>query len=444
MSQMRQAGQLMPTSLRGIANKASSDEHHRFRNLFGLLTVAFLLSCWERVNKKAASGVDRVKARSYAKDLVDNVRGLWDRVKRCSYRAKLVRRCRIPKEGGKTRPLGVPVVEDKLLQIAVSRILNAIYEPMFLPCSWAYRLGRNAREAVRTLTQELQFGCYGYVVEVDIKGFFDRIDHDKLLQMLELRIDDRPFLRLIWKWLKAGVLEEGGKVIHPDTGCPQGSGISPVLANIYLHYVLDLWFTDVVKPRCKARAFICRYADDVVFAFQWFEDAERFFRVLPKRLAKYGLELSAEKSRMVRFSRFQLGKSSERFDFLGFEFRWVVDHKGAPRVTRRTSRKRLRVSLARVTEWIKAERHLPVRQLVEALNARLRGHYNYYGVIGNHRSLWALFYQVTQLLKKWLGRRSQKSRMTWEKFSALLKRFPLEEPRITESRHRQMVLAGVC
>lgn len=432
----------MPTSLRGIANKASSEEHHRFRNLFGLLTVMFLLSCWERVNKKAASGVDRVSARAYAKDLKDNVRDLVDRVRRGSYRAKLVRRCHIPKEGGKTRPLGIPAVEDKFLQIAVSRILNAIYEPIFLSCSWAYRLGRNAREAVRTLTQELQFGCYGYVVEIDIRGFFDQIDHDKLMQMLELRIDDRPFLRLIWKWLKAGVLEEGGKVIHPYTGCPQGSGISPVLANIYLHYALDLWFTEVVKPRCKARAFMCRYADDVVFAFQWFEDAERFLRVLPKRLAKYGLELSAEKSRMVRFSRFQLGKNSERFDFLGFEFRWVVDHKGVPRVTRRTSRKRLRSSLARVTEWIKDERHIPVRQLVKALNTRLRGHYNYYGVIGNYRSLWSYFRQAARLLMKWLGRRSQKSRMTWGKFNALLKRFPLEEPRISETRHRQLVLIG--
>lgn len=430
----------MPTSLRGIANKASLDKDHRFRNLFGLLTVGFLLSCWERVNKKAASGVDRVSARSYARDLVANVQDLWERVKRGSYRAKLVRRRHIPKEGGRTRPLGIPAVEDKLLQTAVSRILNAIYEPMFLPCSWAYRLGRNAREAVRTLKQELQFGCYNCVVEIDIKGFFDQIDHDKLMQMLELRIEDRPFLRLIWKWLKAGVLEEGGKVIHPDTGCPQGSSISPVLANIYLHYVLDLWFQDVVKPRCKVRAFMCRFADDVVFAFQWYEEADRFLRVLPKRLAKYGLELSAEKSRLVRFSRFHLGRSSERFDFLGFEFRWVVDHKGTPRVTCRTSRKRLRASLARVTEWIKAERHLPVRQLVKALNARLRGHYNYYGVIGNHRSLRSYFHQVTRLLKKWLGRRSQKSRMTWAKFSALLKRFPLEDARITESRCRQLVL----
>ena len=434
----------MPTSLRGIANKASTDKSHRFRNLFGLLTVAFLLSCWERLNKKAASGVDRVSARDYAKDLGDNVRDLWERVKRGSYRAKLVRRCDIPKEGGKTRPLGIPVVEDKLLQIAVSRILNAIYEPVFLPCSWAYRLGRNAREAVRTLTEKLQFGCYNYVVEVDIKGFFDKIDHDKLLQMLELRIDDRPFLRLIWKWLKAGVLEESGKVIHPDTGCPQGSSISPVLANIYLHYVLDLWFMDEVEPRLESRALMCRYADDIVFAFQRQVDAERFFRVLPKRLAKYGLELSAEKSRLVRFSRYRLGKKSEKFDFLGFEFRWVVDLKGEPRVIRRTSRKRLRAALARVTEWVKAQRHLAIRQLAEALNARLRGHYTYYGVIGNYRSLMSYFKQVIRLLRKWLGRRSQKNLMTWEKLNALLKRFPLERPRITECRHRQkeLVFAG--
>jgi retron-type reverse transcriptase len=407
----------MPTSLRGIANKASSDKSHRFRNLFGLLTVVFLLSCWERLNKKAASGVDRVSARAYAKDLGDNVRDLWERVKRGSYRAKLVRRCDIPKEGGKTRPLGIPVVEDKLLQIAVSRILNAIYEPVFLPCSWAYRLGRNAREGVRTLTEKLQFGCYNYVVEVDIKGFFDKIDHDKLLQMLELRIDDRPFLRLIWKWLKAGVLEESGKVIHPDTGCP---------------------------PRLESRALMCRYADDIVFAFQRQVDAERFFRVLPKRLAKYGLELSAEKSRLVRFSRYRLGKKSEKFDFLGFEFRWVVDLKGEPRVIRRTSRKRLRAALARVTEWVKAQRHLAIRQLAEALNARLRGRYTYYGVIGNYRSLMSYFKQVIRLLRKWLGRRSQNNPMTWEKLNALLKRFPLERPWITECRHRQkeLVFAG--
>lgn len=434
----------MQTSLRGIANKARSDKHHRFRNLFGLLNETSLKSCWQRVNKKAASGVDRVSAWTYAKDLAGNVRNLVDRLKRGSYRAKLVRRCHIPKEGGKTRPLGIPAVEDKLLQTTAARVLDAIFEEDFLSCSWGYRPGRDVREAVRTLTQELQFGCYGYVVDLDIRGFFDHIDHDWLLKMLEHRVDDEPFVGLIRKWLKAGVLETDGKVLHPETGCPQGGSISPILSNVYLHYALDLWFERKVKPQCKARAFMCRYADDVVFAFQWREEAEAFLAAVRTRLAKFGLELSEEKSRIVRFSRFQLGRSSERFEFLGFEFRWVKDYKGVARVRRRTSRKRLRASLARVTEWIKAQRSMPVGQLIEALNSRLRGHYNFYGVIGNYGSLCSFFKQTKRLLRKWLGRRSQKGRLGWERFTALEKLFPLERPRTSESRHRQMVLGGSC
>jgi group II intron reverse transcriptase/maturase len=434
----------MRTSLRGIANKARSDKHHRFRNLFGLLNEEGLLSCWQSINKQAASGVDRVAARDYARDLVVNVRGLVERVKRGLYRAKLVRRCHIPKEGSKTRPLAIPATEDKLLQTAAARILGAIFEQDFLPCSWAYRPGRGVREAVRTLTQELQFGCYGYVVDLDVRDFFGQINHDWMLRMLEERVDDEPFERLIRKWLKAGVLEEDGEVRHPETGCPQGGSISPILANIYLHYVLDLWFVRKVKPRCKARAFLCRYADDVVVGFQRRDEAEAFFEAVKERLAQFGLELSAEKSRIVRFSRFQLGKRSERFDFLGFEFRWVQDHKGVARVRRRTSRKRLRASLARLSEWVKAQRSMPVRQLIEELNKRLLGHYEAYGVIGNFRSLRSFFDQSQRILRKWLGRRSQKGRYYWPRFNALLKRFPLLQPRITERRQRQLVLGGSC
>lgn len=434
----------MPTSLRGIANKARSDKHHRFRNLFGMLNETNLMSCWQLVNKKAASGVDRVSAWTYAKDLASNVRNLVDRLKQGSYRAKLVRRCHIPKEGGKTRPLGIPAVEDKLLQTTAARVLDAIFEQDFLPCSWGYRPGRDVREAVRTLTQELQFGCYGYVVDLDIRGYFDHIDHNWLLKMLEQRVDDEPFVKLIGKWLKAGVLETDGKVLHPETGCPQGGSVSPILSNIYLHYALDLWFERKVRPQCEARAFMCRYADDVVFAFQWREEAEAFLGAVRKRLAKFGLELCEEKSRIVRFSRFQLGRSSERFEFLGFEFRWVKDYKGVARVRRRTSRKRFRAALARLSEWIKAQRSMPVRQLIEALNARLRGHYNFYGVIGNWRSLCSFLNQARRLLRKWLGRRSQKGRLGWERFTALEKLFPLERPRTFESRHRQMVLGGSC
>lgn len=252
---MRQAGKLMQTSLRGIANKARLDKKHRFRNLFGLLNEEGLESCWRLLNKKAASGVDGVTAREYARDLAGNIRRLVERVKQGRYRARLVRRKHIPKDGKGTRPLGLPVLEDKLLQKGVARILEAIWEADFLPCSWAYRPIRNALGAVRTLTQELQFGCYGYIVDVDIKGFFDNINHEWMLRMLSERIDDKPFLRLIKKWLKAGVMEEDGRVRHPNTGCPQGGVVSPVLANIYLHYVVDLWFERCVRPRCLKRAF---------------------------------------------------------------------------------------------------------------------------------------------------------------------------------------------
>ena len=327
----------MRTSLRGIANKARREKSHRFQDLSSLLSEGFLRECFALLNKRAATGVDRVSVQEYGKDLEGNIARLVERLKRGSYRAKLVRRRSIPKGKGKTRPLGIPVVEDKLLQVAVSRILESIWEADFLDCSYGYRRGRSAREAVKELTFELQFGRYGYVVEVDIRSFFDHIDHDWLLRMLEERIDDRRFLRLIQKWLKAGILAEDGKVLHPETGCPQGGVVSPVLANIYLHYVLDLWLEHVVKPRCSMQSTMFRYADDVVFAFQRGEEAREFFGALSRRLAKFGLELSEEKSGIVRFSRFHTGKKAESFDFLGFEYRWCVDRSGVPRVTRRTT-----------------------------------------------------------------------------------------------------------
>ena len=247
------------------------------------------------------------------------------------------------------RPLGIPAIEDKQLQVAVKRILEAIYEQDFLRCSYGYRPGVGALDAVDKLTIKLQFGRYNFVVEADIKGFFDNVDHEWVIRMLEERIDDRPFLRLIKKWLKAGILEPDGKVIHPATGTPQGGIVSPILANVYLHYVLDLWFHKVVKKYCRGEACLIRYADDFVCAFQYQEDAERFYRVLGKRLGKFGLELSAEKTRVMKFSRdHQPGKTS--FDFLGFEFRWGTDRGGRPHLKRRTSRKKLRRSLRNFTD----------------------------------------------------------------------------------------------
>jgi len=329
-----------PTFLRGIANKARADKGHRFRDLYRCLNAEFLLACWSDLNKDAAGGVDGVTAAVYAENLEANIGALAERLKSKRYRAKLVRRKYIPKGNGQERPLGIPALEDKLVQVACAKLLTAIYEQDFLSCSYGYRPERGALDAVRDLTFDLQYGVYGYLVEADVKGFFDHMDQDWLLEMLSLRIDDRAFLSLIRKWLKAGILETDGQVVHPETGTPQGGVVSPVLANVYLHYALDLWFEKVVKPHCWGEAMIWRYADDWVCAFRFREDAERFFRVLPKRLKKFNLEVAPDKTRILRFSRFH-PSMERRFTFLGFEFYWMPDRQGVCRVKRRTARKRL-------------------------------------------------------------------------------------------------------
>jgi len=282
-------------------------------------------------------------------------------------------------------------------------------------------------DAVDWLTIKLQFGRYNYVVEADIKGFFDNIDHAWMMQMLEERIEDGAFLRLIQKWLKAGVLDTDGQVLHPTTGTPQGGIVSPVLANVYLHYVLDLWFHKVIKPRCHGEACLIRFADDFVAAFQHQDDAEMFYQELSRRLAKFGLELSAEKTRLLPFGQSHpLGQS--RFDFLGFEFRWGKDRKGQPRVLRRTSRKKLRNSLKQFTEWCKTQCREGLQDLFRELNAKLRGYYNYYGVNGNYDGLNQFYQEATRILFKWLNRRSQRHSYNWIGFRELLRDFQVELP----------------
>jgi len=282
----------MPTSLRGIADKAKRKPEHRFRDLYRLLNEQNLRWCFCQLHRKAASGVDGVTYSEYEQNLDANLSHLVGRLKGKRYRAKLVRRKHIPKGHGKTRPLGIPALEDKLLQLAGAKILSAIYEGDFLDCSWGYRDGRGAREASRMLAGGLYIGNYGWVVEADIKGFFDHLNHDWMVRMLEERVEDRAFVLLIQKWMKAGILEEDGKILHPATGTPQGGIISPVLSNIYLHHVLDLWFEKVVKKRCKGEAYIMRYADDFVCAFRYREDAVRFEAALTGRLGKFGLQVA--------------------------------------------------------------------------------------------------------------------------------------------------------
>jgi group II intron reverse transcriptase/maturase len=428
-----------PTSLRAIANKAKADKHHRFRDLYRCLDAELLLHCWDGLNKAAASGVDGVTAAAYAENLHANIEALAGRLKSKRYRAKLVRRVYILKENGKQRPLGIPALEDKLVQAACARLMTAIYEQDFLDSSYGYRPGRGAGDAVKELTFDLQYGTYGYLVEADVQGFFDHLDHDKLLEMLSLRIDDRAFVGLIRKWLKAGILEPEGHVVHPDSGTPQGGIVSPVVANAYLHYVLDLWFAKVVKPRCKGEALLCRYADDWVCAFRLREDAERFYRVLAKRLEKFNLTLAPDKTRLLRFSRFH-PSMRRRFSFLGFEFFWKEDRKGTPRVMRRTARKRLQGACRRIKEWIQSSRHLLARDFFDGLNRRLRGHYNYYGVHGNSRSLYRFFDWAKQCTFKWLNRRGGKRRsFTWARFAQLLEIAQIAKPRITEIRRRRVI-----
>lgn len=427
----------MQTSLREIANKAEREKKYRFQNLYTMLNEMNLLDSWQYMNKSASYGIDKVSSKEYESNLFENVKELLAKLKRKGYRAKLVKRKYIQKTNGKMRPLGIPATEDKLLQVAVSRILNAIYEQDFLPYSFGYRAGKDAKTAIKELHYQLQYGWFGYVVEADIKGFFENIDHNWLIRMLEERINDRAFIGLIRKWLKAGIMEPEGKVIHPATGTPQGGVVSPVLANIYLHYVLDLWFEKKIKRECEGRVYLCRYADDFVCLFQLSRDAEKLYRELPRRLGKFGLQLSEEKTRTIRFSKHRI-EENNRFDFLGFEFIWGIGKMGKPQIKRRTSKEKYRKSLANFKEWCKANRNLKIRELIAKLNKKLRGYYGYYGIIGNSKMLRKFYRNVERILKKWLNRRSQRKSYSWKGFAGMLKWYPLLEPRITQERKYQL------
>lgn len=423
----------MPTSLLGLTNKARDNKHYVFKNLYVLINEEFLHDCWKLIRKDAACGVDRVSAQEYEQNLDENIRNLVDGLKRNFYHAKLVRRHYIPKPDGRLRPLGIPATQDKLMQLAVARILQAIYEQDFLPCSYGYRPNRSALDAVDRLTIKLQFGRYNYVVEADIAGFFDNLDHSKLIEMLAARIEDRRFLGLIKKWLKAGVLDTDGKVIYPTLGSPQGGIVSPVLANVYLHFVLDLWFENKVKANCKGQACLVRYADDFVCGFQNQDDAETFYKALDWRLEQFGLRLAPDKSRVFHFSS---SDKSGRFDFLGFEFYWGPNRAGEYYIKRRTSRKKLKTSLQNFTVWCRANRNLPIRDLFRKLIRKLRGYYNYYAITDNLSGVEEFYHVGMRILMKWLNRRSQRRSFTWQGFRDVLLHFDVPRPRIVHRLSR--------
>ena len=419
----------MQTSLRGIAKRAKEDSKYRFGNLFSLLNERNLKWCFPQLNRKASPGVDAVDYATFEAHLDEEVTRTVCDLKTGRYKADLVRRRNIPKPGGR-RLLGIPTVGDKVLQTAVAHILSAIYEQDFLSCSHGYRRGKGPQRAALELSKQIHRGRFRWVVDADIKGFFDHINHAWLMQMLEQRINDRSFLALIRKWLKAGILEEDGQVVFPVTGTPQGGVVSAVLANIYLHYALDLWFDKVIRPRCDGDVMLMRFADDFVCCFQYHSDVSNFMDVLDKRLRKFGLELSPEKTQVVEFTRFET-KNSKVFSFLGFDFRWGQSRSGKPLVTMRTSRKKFRAALAAILHWIKKERSkLGTSAIFKKLRQKLQGHYNYYGVSGNFEMVRSFYHETLMIMFKWLNRRSQRKSCNWHGFLEMLRHFKIPRPRI--------------
>lgn len=415
------------TKLQRVATQARMHPQRVWTALAHLIDAEFLREAYRRTRKDGAPGVDGTAAGDYATDLESNLATLLDRFKSGRYRAPPVRRVYIPKGKGKTRPIGIPTFEDKVLQRAVTMILDAVYEQHFLPCSYGFRPGRSAHQALRELRSGLMRMGGGTVLELDIQSFFDDIDHATLRTFLDKRIRDGVLRRAIGKWLKAGVLEDGA-VTRSKKGSPQGGVISPILANVYLHEVLDLWFQNDVLPRMRGRAFMIRYADDAALVFADPQDAQRVFEVIGKRFAKYGLTLHPGKTRLLEFRPFRVPASPtglRTFDFLGFTHHWAISRRGYAVIKQRTAKDRLRRSAAAISEWCRFHRHDPVPEQWHALRAKLRGHYQYYGITGNSSSLNAFYQCVQRHWRKWLNRRTRRGTMPWEKFNRLLQRYPL-------------------
>jgi group II intron reverse transcriptase/maturase len=428
------------TKFQRIAERAREAPELAFNTLAHLLTIELLTEAYRRTRKDAAVGIDGQTADGYAKNLKANLQSLLDRAKSGTYRAPPVRRVYIPKDdGSKTRPIGIPTFEDKVLQRAVVMILEQIYEQDFKNWSYGFRPGRSALQALSKADSTLTKMVGGWVLEVDIQSFFDELDHAHLRAFLRKRVRDGVLLRLIGKWLKAGVLEDG-TIRSQSMGTPQGGVISPLLANIYLHEVFDRWFEDEVRPRLQSFAFVIRYADDIMIAFKSEEDARKVKRVLPKRFGRFGLRLHPNKTRLVDFlhprSSFRRGDGDGEpgsFDLLGFTFYWGLSRNGKWVVRQKTSRKRQARAIQRLRKWCRRNRHLPVEKQHEILGKKLRGHDAYYGITGNSKMLEQLRHEVKRVWRFWLDRRSQRARMTWERFQRLLKRFPLPPPRVVHS-----------
>jgi len=418
-----------------VAERARREPKARFHSLAHLIDEAALERAYGRQREDAAVGVDGVTKRHYGQDLEVNLRDLYERLRAMRYRHQPILRRHIPKEqGNKTRPIGISSFEDKLVQDALRELLEAVYEQDFLQCSYGFRPGRSAHDALRALDHAVYRGEVNCILEADIASFFDSMDRSLLLEMLRERVPDGSLLRLVEKCLHVGVLD-GEEFSTPERGTAQGSVLSPLLGNIYLHYVLDRWFEDEVKPRLRGKVQLIRYADDFVIGFERQDDAQRVMDVLGKRMGRFGLSLHLDKTRLISFRRPLLGqkegKGQGTVDFLGFTLYWRRTRRGRWEMACKTRRARLRRAIHRVHEWCRRNRHLPIPVQHAALVRRIQGHYNYFGVNGNTRSLSLLRYHAERAWYKWLCRRSQRARLNWERFEDLLHDYPLPSPRIS-------------
>jgi len=426
------------TKLQRIALKASKDKHCQFTRLFHLMNEALLLECFTQLKAKAASGIDRITKETYAKSLHSNLQNLLERLHKMAYKPQPVLSVYIPKPGSKKqRPLGIPALEDKRVQAGLVKILQTIYEQDFINDAYGFRPKRACHDALRALSQAVETQPVHYIVEADIKGFFDNVDQDQLIAFMQHRIADKRILRTIKRFLKAGI-QEDGHFKASERGTPQGGVISPLLANIYLHYTLDLWFEKRVKRSSEGYARLVRYADDYVVCFQNADDAKHFMQDMEDRLNKFHLEVAPEKTKLFEFGVFAQSKAKSRgeraatFDFLGFTHYCSRSQYGSCfRMRRKTISKRFTAKLKAYKEWLKANRILPTGEILLTTAAKLRGHFAYYGVSDNAKSINSFSYWVTLTLFKWLNRRGKRGCYTWEKFNKLLKRYPLPKARTT-------------
>jgi group II intron reverse transcriptase/maturase len=419
-----------------ISGHARRDSDFQFTSLAHLLNVEYLLDCYKSLNRNKAVGIDNVSWEEYGRNLDENLLLLVSRLKRKKYKPIPARRVYIPKSKTEKRPLGISAVENKIVERGITWILESIYEQDFLECSYGFRPKRNSHQALKELSDLIMFQPVSHLVEADIKGFFDNVSHEKLMEFMSIRVKDTTLLNLIKKFLKAGYIDDG-LLVKPNAGTPQGSILSPMLANIFLHYVLDAWFETTVKSHVRGFCEIVRYADDFVCVVRYANDARRIERGLQNRFNKYGLELHPIKSRNIGFGRFERDNAKNQnrrmntFDFLGFTHYCDRSRKGNFKVGRKTSRKKYSVKCKEMNTWLKAIRNqVKTKEWWKILIAKLRGHFQYYGVSENYKGI-ARFYKFTiKMVLKWMNRRSQKRKMSWDRFTEYLNHYPLPKPKI--------------